>query len=166
MRNFLYLCGLLCWMWLLWTLLNNHFPLFTPSHMPKAKITIKQILTANQNWWHFYHQYQTKLRSAIVMTILNCLVASTLFAVINTIAAPPLPAYIPNAFTTLVNLKPALRVAKKPRNYGSKSKTRFFLVHHGSISPSLCPQNFGISFGITVPCLIAWALSLRTVWKK
>lgn len=39
----------------------------------KSKITIKQILISNQNWWHFYEKYNNKLRIAIVICIIKLL---------------------------------------------------------------------------------------------
>jgi hypothetical protein len=39
----------------------------------KAKITLKQILLSNQNWWIFYHQHRDKLRLAIVIAIVKLL---------------------------------------------------------------------------------------------
>jgi hypothetical protein len=38
-----------------------------------AKITIKQILTSNQNWWTFYNLHKTKLRDSIVFCIVKLL---------------------------------------------------------------------------------------------
>jgi hypothetical protein len=39
------------------------------------KYTIKQLLLSNQNWWHFYEKYKTRLRPAIttcVIKLLSC----------------------------------------------------------------------------------------------
>lgn len=39
----------------------------------KPKITIKQILISNQNWWRFYHQHKNKIRTSIVIGITKLL---------------------------------------------------------------------------------------------
>lgn len=35
----------------------------------RAKVTIKQILLSNQNWWRFYTQHKDRIRSSIVVCI-------------------------------------------------------------------------------------------------
>lgn len=39
----------------------------------RTKVTIKQILLANQNWWHFYSKHKDRIRPAIVVCITKLL---------------------------------------------------------------------------------------------
>lgn len=39
----------------------------------EPRITIKQILLSNQNWWHFYEQHKNQIRPAIVICITKLL---------------------------------------------------------------------------------------------
>ena len=41
--------------------------------MTAPKLTIKQILLSQQNWWRFYQKYQPKIRTAIVVAIVKLL---------------------------------------------------------------------------------------------
>jgi hypothetical protein len=39
----------------------------------RKKLSIKQILTSNQNWWNFYNKHKNNIRTAILVTIVKLL---------------------------------------------------------------------------------------------
>lgn len=113
----------------------------------RAKITIKQILLSNNNWWKFYNKHRDRLRLSIVSCIVKLLSCKNIIRGYQQYVCPnPHCGHIKRIPHTC-KCKACSSCGKKPPSCGYKNKIKPYLKRHGNTLRLLCLPNCGISSG-------------------